>query len=257
MWLRTVDWEGSIGYRFLNVEYNQAGNFSTRTHNPAINVTHRGMLSGPLGDLPYFAGLQWNYDYITQSKEGLVHRWTINPYYTLVENSQNTTNLQFRVQVKDFFNDANLIRAENRDALNYMVGPTHFFLFENGRHYVKIGYQYDYENAEGRNWTYSGNRLLLGFQYTLPWYDLQLRYEFDNHWRSYRHPDSLLPQSNPGTKKREDREGVHLVSLSKDLTVAWQKFNLSIEYLFDDAHSNLAPFSFTRHIVLPSVAWRF
>jgi hypothetical protein len=91
----------------------------------------------------------------------------------------------------------------------------------------------------------------------LPWYDLRLRYGFDNHWRSYRHPDTLAPQNNPGTKKREDREGVHSVSLSKDFTVASQKFNLSIEYLFDDVNSNLSPFSFTRHVVLPSMAWRF
>ena len=257
MWLRTVDWEGSIGYRLLNVEYNQDRNFSTQSHSPSVSVTHRGLLSAPLGDLPYFAGLQWVYDYIMEGKDGLLHRWTINHYYTLVENSQNMTNLQFRFQVKNFFNDASLVRPENRDALNYTIGPTHFFLFENGRHYLKIGYQYDYENAEGQNWTYSGNRLLLGFQYTLPWYDVQLRYDFDNHWRSYRHPDSLVPQFNPGTKKREDREGVHSVSLSKDFTVASQKFNLSLEYLFDDANSNLAPFSFTRHIVLPSVAWRF
>lgn len=257
LWLRTVDWEGSFSYRFLNVAYNQEKNFSAQSHNPSMSLTRRGLLSGPLGDLPYFAGMRWDYEYIMQDKEGLLHRWTINPYYTLAENSHNTTDLQFRVQVKNFFNDATLTKEENRDAVNYAIGPTHFFLFENGRHYIKVGYQYDYENARGKNWTYAGNRLLLGFQVTLPWYDLQLRYDFDNHWRAYLHADSLLPKNNPASKKREDREGVHSVSLGKTFTIASQKFDLSLEYLFDDASSNLAPFSFTRHIVLPNVAWRF
>jgi hypothetical protein len=189
--------------------------------------------------------------------DGFLHRWTLNPYYTLVENSQNMTNLQFRFQVNNYFNNVNLVRAENQDALIYTIGPTHFFSFENGRHYLKIGYQYEYQNAEGQNWTYSGNRLLLGFQYTLPWYDLQLRYDFDNQWRSYRHRDTLVPRSNPGTKKREDSEGVHSVSLSKDFTVASQKFNLSLDYLYDNENSNLTTYSFTRHIVLPRLTWRY
>ncbi len=257
LWLRTIDWEGSFGYQFLNVTYNQDRDFSAQVHNPSASISRRGLLSGPLGDAPYFAGVRAGYEYIMQDQEGLLHRWTINPYYTLVENAHNTTDLQYRVQVKNFFNVANLTQDENRDAVNYAIGPTHFFLFENGRHYIKVGYQYDYENAQGKNWTYAGNRLVLGFQYTLPWYDLALRYEFDNHWRAYRHADSLLPQDNPGSKKREDREGIHSVRLGKTLTVGSQKFDLSLEYLFDDANSNLAPFRFTRHIVLPTVAWRF
>jgi tetratricopeptide (TPR) repeat protein len=256
-WLRTVNWEGTVAYRFQQVEYNQARSFSTRDHTPSIGLTRRGILSGPLGEMPYFAGLQWVYDNISLGNAPFVQRWTVNPYYSLVETPNNVTNLQFRVQAKDFFHDPKSVPSENRDALNLMGGLTHFFLFENGRHLIKLGYQNDTENAEGQNWSYRGNRLLVGLQYTLPWKDLRVRYDFDYHWRFYPHPNTLVPQGSPDTKKRVDREGLHLFSLSKDFTLGLQKFNVAMEYVFDNARSNLAPFRFKRYVVMPSVAWRF
>jgi hypothetical protein len=159
--------------------------------------------------------------------------------------------------VKDFLHDPKFVQRETRDALNYMVGPTHYVMFDAGRHYVKIGYQYDYENAEGSNWSYSGNRLLVGFQYTLPWYEIQLRYDYDRHWRSHTNRHSLLPTFTPFTKKRHDSENLHTATLSKDFRWADHKFNVALDYLFDDTNSNFSAFTFTRHVVMPSIGWRF
>jgi hypothetical protein len=162
--------------------------------------------------------------------------------------------LQFLFQVKDFFNDRDVDRPEVRDALNVAVGPLHFLMFEEGRHYVKLGYQYDFESAEGENWSYSGHRLLTGGQYTLPWWEIRLRYDLDFHWRFHKHRHSLIPVTATGTVRRRDREPLHLVTVAKDFLT---DFTVSLEYLFDNNKSNLEPFEYKRHIVTTSVTWRF
>jgi hypothetical protein len=164
------------------------------------------------------------------------------------------TTLQFLFQVKDFFNDGKVDRPEVRDALNFTFGPLHFLMFEEGRHYVKLGYQYDFESAEGANWDYSGHRLLAGGQYTLPWWDIRLRYDLDLHWRFYKNKHSLIPVTATGTVRRRDWEPLHLITVAKDFLT---DFTVSLEYLFDNNKSNLAPFEYKRHIVTTSLTWRF
>jgi tetratricopeptide (TPR) repeat protein len=253
-WLRTVNWESAIAYKLTFVEYNQSARFSNLTHSPSLIVVNRGTA----GTIPYTAGTQWVFDHITVGHETALRRWTVNPFFTLLENANNATNLQVRLQVKNFSKDPS-IRQEVRDAVNYMVGPTHYFLFENGRHYVKLGYQYDRDVAEGSNWDYDGNRALAGAQYTVPWQEIRLRFDFEYHWRSYRNHFNLgrfIFDPRPPSKRR-DRELIHTVSAAKDFTVGAQKFNLSVEYLFDQAHSNFSAFGFSRHVAVSSVAWRF
>jgi len=141
-----------------------------------------------------------------------------------------------------------------RDAVNYMIGPLHYLLFEEGKHYVKLGYQYDTDRAEGENWIYWGNRLLFGFQYTLPWEDIRFRYDLDAHWRYHKNKHSQLPTSATSTVHRTDREATHLVGLSKDFLT---DFTVALEYLFDKNKSNIASFKYDRHVVTTSLTWRF
>jgi len=256
-YLKTLDWEGTVSYRFFQSFNNQLPDFNNRSHTPTIGIVNRGVIKSPFGKLPYFAGLQTTYDYISLGNRRFFQRWIVNPYFSIAENSWNLTNLQFRLQVKDFFNDLQVTGREVRDALNYMIGPTHFFLFDGGRHYFKVGYQYDSEDAEGNNWTYWGNRLIAGLQYTLPWWDLQYRFDLDFHWRNYKNRHSLLPTGAGFTKKRSDNERVLFTSLSKNFVIKSQNFRASIDYLFDNNGSNLAAFDYDRHVVTTSIAWRF
>ena len=256
-YLKTLDWEGTASYRFFQTFNNSLPDFNNQSHTPTIGIVNRGALATPFGKLPYFTGLQYTYDFITLGNTRFVQRWIINPYFSIAENSWNLTNIQFRFQVKDFFNDFNVTGREVRDALNYMIGPTHFFLFDRGRHYFKLGYQYDSEDAEGNNWTYWGNRLLAGFQYSLPWWDMRLRFDLDFHWRSYKNKHSLLPTGAGFTKKRSDNEQVYFTSLSKDFVIKSLNFTVSMDYLFDHNSSNLAAFDYDRHVVTTAIAWKF
>ncbi|MBI3326106.1 MAG: tetratricopeptide repeat protein [Nitrospinae bacterium] len=260
-WLKTLDWEGTVAYRFLQTYNNHLPNFNTQSHTPNLGIAYRSALL----DMPYFAGLQSTYDFITLGDKKFTQRWIANPYFTLAESPGNLTTLQLRFQVKDFFNDRNVVKEELRDGVNYMLGPLHFFLFEEGRHYLKVGYQYDFDAADGANWEYGGHRFLFGTQYTLPWWDVRLRYDLDFHLRYHTHKHSLLPvpppdqpnASGPGTTRRRDREAVHLFSIAKDFAYKSQNFTVALEYLFDSNGSNLAAFDYDRHVITSSLAWRF
>ncbi len=255
-WLRTADWEGTISHRFIQ-SYNNHKNlteFDTQSNTPTLSIVNRGLLPGAVGGLPYTAGFQFAYDYISLGDAPFTQRWIVTPYVSLSENDSNVTTFQYRYQAKDFFHDEDFVRREIRDADNHMVGWTHFLLAEKGRHYAKLGYQYDAEPAEGKNWSYRGHRLLTGFQYTLPWWEVRFRYDLDFHWRNYKYKNSILPATAPGSVRRRDRQPVHLTGVAKDFL---ENFTVAIEYLFDQGRSNLAPFDYHRHVVTTSLAWRF
>lgn len=278
-WLKTPDWEGTVSHRFLQTYNDHLPNLNTQSNTPTIGITTQGVMPAAFGDFQYVAGLQATYDFITIGNSRFTERGIINPFFTAVEPTfevgvgpgmgpvtellfgpkwdgkiANLTTYQFRYQVKNFFNDKKQARAEVRDANNYMVGPLHFFIFEEGKHYFKLGYQFDFEDAEGKNWSHWGHRYLMGFQYGLPWWELKFRYDLDAHWRFHRYKHSLQPTEATGTRHRRDREPVHLVSLSKDFL---NDFTVSLDYLFDKNKSNIATYDYNRHVVTTSVTWRF
>ena len=256
-WLRTLDWEGTISHRFLQTYNNHLTEFNTQSQTPTFSLIRKGVMPSAFGDLPYIGGTQLTYDFTTLGNARFIQRWILSPYFTLVESPRNVTTLQFRFQWKDFFDDKNVVRQEIRDAKNYMIGPLHVFLFDQGRHFLKVGYQYDVELAEGKNWEYWGNRLLLGGQSTLPFWGIRLKYDLDYHWRFHKHKHSLLPATAVNTKRRRDREPVHLVGAAKDFQYGSQNFTFSLDYLFDNNNSNLKSFDYDRHVVTTSITWRF
>src|SRR3989338_7803070 len=253
-WLKTPDWEGDVSYRFLQTYNDHLADFNTQSHTPTIGINTRGTMPSAFGDLAYVLGLQGTYDFILLGNIRFTERVIINPYWTIVENPNNLTTIQYRLQVKNFFRDNDLANREVRDGLNHMVGPLHYVLFEGGKHYVKLGYQYDVDDAEGENWIYWGNRLLFGVQYTLPWWDIKFRYDLDRHWRYHKFQHSQLPTSATGPVHRGDRESTHLVGLAMDFL---NDFTVALEYLYNKNRTNISSFEYDRHVVTTSVSWRF
>jgi len=183
-----------------------------------------------------------------------------------VENPANLTALQGRFQTKEFSADSNIPPEERRDAQNWMVGFTHIFRFQEDRHLLRLGYQFDVEDADGRNFKYLGHRALAGAQYTLPWGDTRLRYDFDLHHRNYRHAHALLPVVAPATRERVDTEMTHVVRVEQPLP--WKGLclpdagdrpclTLSAEYQAIISRSNLPVFSFNRNVYSLTLAWQY
>jgi hypothetical protein len=159
-----------------------------------------------------------------------------------------------RLQFKNFLLDEAANPPDNRDARNWMVGPTHVFRFAGDKHLFRIGYQFDYEDASGRNFSYHGHRLATGGQYTLPWGEVRLRYDYEIHFRLYPDLQTSLPITSPNTMTRHDTEQLHAFRVEKPLP---NGLTLSAEYQGTFNQSNLAVFDFHRNVFSLIMTWQY
>lgn len=264
-WLRTGPWESTVTYSFFQTYDNDLPSFNVQNHLGSAAGTYRGAVAA----MPYQVGAQYTFDILTLDEKEFIQRHTATAFATLVENGMNLTSLTARLQVKDFAHDSNLPPEEARDARNGMLGVTHVLRFANDRHLIRFGYQFDLENADGRDFSYVGHRFLVGGQYTLPWETTRLRYDFDLHQRHYTHANAILPARNPGTVEREDIEQNHVVRVEQTLArsigpasigcapTAPCPLALAFEYQRTVARSNLPVFSYDRNVFALILSWQY
>jgi tetratricopeptide (TPR) repeat protein len=271
-WLRTGPWESTVTYSFFQTYDNDLPSFNVRNHLGAASLTYRGALAA----MPYQVGAQYGFDVIYLGETEFLSRHTATAFATVVENALNLTQVQARVQIKDFAHDSNLPPEESRDARNGMLGITHVLRFAGDRHLIRFGYQFDVEDADGRDFSYVGHRYLVGGQYTLPWQTTRLRYDFDLHQRHYTHANAILPADvvtpfdrNRGTVKREDIEQNHVVRIEQTLTQNMGPasigcapttpcpLTLAFEYQRTVARSNLPVFSYDRNVFSLILSWQY
>jgi tetratricopeptide (TPR) repeat protein len=250
--LRTADWEGSIAYSLFQTINNEVAHYNVQNHTGTASLAYKTSL----WQKPAVANLTSQYDYISLDDRNFVNRYTVAPTMSLIWDAMNLSQAQLRFQAKDFMHEKTLVSSsDDRDALNYMAGYTHVFRFKADRHFVKLGYQIDREAAQGSNWSYLGHRFLVGGQYTLPWWDIRVRYDFDLHLRDYTHLHTFLPTgiTTPAIH-RTDRDMNHVFSIAKDLP---DNITLSVEYLLNRNMSNLAVYDYIRNVISFSVSWRY
>ena len=264
-WLRRGPWESTVTYSFFQTYNNRLPSFNVQNHLVAGAFSYRAAI----GSMPFQVGAQYSWDYLSLGGDDFLQRHTATLFGTLVENKGNLTTLLARFQNKDFYATPGQLRDEDRDAKNWMVGGIHVFRFAEDRHYIRVGYQFDYENADGRNYTYAGNRFLAGGQYTLPWGSTRLKYDFDLHQRHYLHANTLLPAVNPGTREREDLEQNHVFRIEQVLAknlgptsigcapTAPCPLTLAAEYQRTIADSNLAVYAFNRNVWSLTLSWQY
>lgn len=264
-WLRTGPWESSVTYSFFQTYNNRLPDFNVQNHLVAGALSYRAAI----GSMPFQVGTQYSWDYLSLGNDDFLQRHTATVFGTLVENQSNLTTVLGRFQNKDFYASIGQLEDEDRDARNWMVGLTHVFRFAQDKHYIRVGYQFDYEKADGRNFSYAGNRFLAGGQYTLPWGSTRLKYDFDLHQRHYLHANTLLPVVNPGTREREDFEQNHVVRVEQVLAAnigpasigcaptAPCPLTLSAEFQRTVADSNLAVYGYNRNVWSLTLSWQY
>jgi len=248
--LRTGPWEATVSYSVFQTINNDLPKFNVQDHLGAVGATWRAALF----DLPFQAGAQYAFDFLTLDNDEFTQRNTGVVYASLVEDQLNLTTGQLRLQTKEFSGDSNIAPEERRDAKNWMGGFLHVLRFAGDRHLVRAGYQVDVEDADGRNFKYLGHRLLVGGQYTLPWWDTRLKYDYDVHFRNYAHAHTVLPEVNPRTRERADTEQTHVFRIEQPLP---QSLTLALEWQASIARSNLPVFSFNRNVYSLTLSWQY
>lgn len=249
-WLREGPWQSTVSYSFFTTYNNDLPSFNIIDHLGSVGVTRQGAVF----ELPYQAGVQYSFDYLVFNDKELVQRNSVSLFGALVESAIHLTTAQARVEVKEYTETRPLANQEFQDAVNWLVGFLHVMRFGQDRHFVKAGYQYDIEDARGRNFAYRGHRFLAGGQYTLPWRDIRLSYDFSLHSRDYVNRHSSQPAGRAGTVERQDDEQTHV--LRADLSLPGN-FTLSGDYQATLNNTSIPVFSYKRNVFTLSLSWQY
>ncbi len=254
-WLKQEAWTGTAGFSFFGTHNETLPSFDIQDFAGTLKIARRLSLL----DMPAQTGVNYSYDYLDLGYKGLVQRHSVNTYLALVESSQHLTNFQARLEVKEYSEVRPLPTEEFQDAVNYMFGIVHFVRFNQDRHFIKGGYQYDYDNTRGSDFTYQGHRFILGGQYTLPWQGVRLNYDFDLHYRDYNHAHAFLPLDAPGSRERNDKEYTNTVRAEVPLPwfVKDQSFFVTGEFTNKIADSNINSFSYHRNYAAIYFTWQY
>ncbi|HJU05417.1 MAG TPA: hypothetical protein VJ692_09720, partial [Nitrospiraceae bacterium] len=257
--------EGTASYAFFQTLNLNDGlsRFNIQDHQIGLSGFYRNTVV----NLPYQLALQYAYDYLFLGMDGFLARHSptlsatvAEPTFTLpyVGTVGNLTTALLRYQTKSFFREPGdgdiRFGSEVRDAVNTMTGFLHVFRFSNDRHFLRFGYQYDNESAEGTAFSYRGNRLQTGGQVALPWQQLSLRYDFDVHFRSYKNSQTLFQDESGALTNRSDVEQNHLVQLIKPLTPNW---TMTAQYQRVRNSSNIPVYDYTKNVVMLLMTWTY
>ncbi|MBI3824752.1 MAG: tetratricopeptide repeat protein [Candidatus Rokubacteria bacterium] len=260
-WLRTDQFEATAGYSFFGTNYNELTSFNLTDH----LVSVAGNYKRALGTMPTQAGLQYSFDVIFLDQKEFLRRHTATATEAIVENDRNLTQFFLRFQNKNFVErNPRPARQEIRDADNYMAGFVHLFRFAQDKHFIKLGYQFDWDHAVGQNYEYNGSRFSAGGQYTLPWYAIRLKYDLDIHLRDYPGNNTLLPTykapfsptrlPDTGPIHRFDREMLNVFRAELPLPLG---LTLAAEVQMDDNASNIAVFDYKRTVNSLTLTWTY
>lgn len=253
VFFRTPAWDASIGYSYFGTYYNEGdlSDFNVTDHLGSLAATHRTALAG----MPAQARLEYNYDILFLENDRFVQRHTATLSGTLVESARHLTQAFGRYQ-RNQFNQIlpSVPSSEDRDGNTWTAGLIHLLRFEEDRHFLKAGYQFDVDDTNGQDYDYVGHRLLAGGQYTLPWFGIRLKYDLDVHFRNYTHRNKLFPTNAPDTKERSDTQIINAVRAELPLPMG---FTLSADYQNVINDSNLKVFDYDRNVVSLIVSWTY
>lgn len=247
-WLKRGPWSSSVGYTFFTTYNNELPSFNVMDHLATVTVTRQALL----GAMPLIAGGQYAFEYLVLDDDELLRRHAVSVFGTLVESARHLTSGILKVELKEYSEVQPIAREEFQDGRNVMAGLLHLVRFSEDRHFVKLGYQFDVEDTEGRNLAYRGHRFLAGAQYTLPWWSVRLTYDFGLHFRDYQNTHTFFPEDAPETRERSDHEYSHVLRAELPLP---GRLTLSADYQATILKSNLAPFTYRRNVYTLSLSW--
>ncbi len=252
----------TASYQIFSNTYEDVSRLNVLDHTWGGSYVHRAKLGG----LPAWYGVQYSYDYLLLDQDVFLSRHTGTASLTLFENDSNFTITQYRFQDKDFRSPTTLgLLQEKRDGQNHLLGVTHIRVFAGGKHFVRAGYQFEYEDTQGSDYRYVGNKASFGFQVTGPW-DVRFQAGYDFQFRAYPNTNRLAATLNQQQAAGSDVQGAPFRSLRRDsdhvFTASFSRdfahgFNAALDFFKERNSSTFSLFDFDRNVVTLSVGWRY
>jgi len=240
--LRELAYDLSVSYGFYQtITYSLRG-MDVQNHILSLNFSKRGNI----GPIPYDFRINYAYDYLLSDYRYFLQRHTIRPSLIFQKSQKHLSLFQYAFQVKEF-REKPLFPEDNRDAVNHEAGFIHFLRFDDAKHYIKAGYFYDKEFAQGDNWDYEGNKFVTGFQYTFP-KDIRLNVDYEYKRIRYENINIFFAE------KRRDIDRGLMTAISKDIGKGW---SVSLEYLHRRNSSNIALYDYKKNLYSVGLSWRW
>jgi len=254
---QSARWQAAGRYDLLQTINYHNHKFDYNEHTVGGRLTYNDLL--PTGQR-YFVTARPFYDITLQQGRLLLQRPTgVLDSYVFWDNlGSNRTQLFYQLQGKRYnehpprppLGDG----PEDRDAINYRVGLVHYIYFDRQRYAINFGYHYDFEDAQGKDWRYSGHRGIAGFLVTLPW-DVRATTNFEFHGRHYNGFNSVVANNFPfKNRRRKEQETIVLSALAKDIT---PNLTVSVEHLWNNNDSTIGAFDYRREVISVGLTWRY
>jgi tetratricopeptide (TPR) repeat protein len=245
---RSGPWESAVNYYLLQTVNYGPHKFDLNDNGIAANLAYKSLVAG----FPSVAGVQLSNDFVLQGGDKYLQRPTATLTFTLQENASNSTTALFRAQYKDFISQG-VGPDEDRRAANELLGFIHCWGYCNtvrfalGQFLINFGYNWDHDDANGRNWRYTGHKAIGGFSVGLPW-ELQFVTNVEFHARFYPGANTVFGGH------RRDFETTALAVISKDLT---QNLTVALQHFWDRDFSTISDFRTYRQVVALGLTWRY
>lgn len=263
-WYRDGPVESTVTYAYYQTVNTNGGvgRFNIQDHLAGL----AGVYRWTIGTMPYEVGRQYNYDYMFLDFTGFLSRHSltlrhIGPacrHTSGPGQDEKPDHHLYRYQHKEFYaqpgNNDIRFGPESRDAFNNMIGFLHAFRFRQDKYIVRVGYQHDTDAARGSSFAYSGNRLQLGEQTTLPWYDLNVRLDYEVHWRDYNHAQVIFLDDAGQLSPRRDIEQDVFFQIAKALP---RNFTLALQYQEVLNGSNIPVYNSNKNVFTTLLTWTY
>lgn len=244
--LQTDTYTIGSSYSFYQDFHAELDEFDVQSHSPALFGTYRS------GNIQ--ATLQYQLDQVYVGREAYLLGHSINPMVMLNHENNQFTQVQYRVQMKDFNDDVvSFPQNSDRDGTNHLFGLTHFLLFAERQGNARLGYTMDVDDTRNRSWDYNGHRFNLGIT-APPVFSLRLDATFDYYIQNYLHTNEFSEGALGNQFERRDDIITTTLSITKPIT---SSLSVGLQYLYNRNQSNVQVFDFNRSIYSLNLTGQF
>ena len=232
-------WGLRFQYNLYYANQHELDSFDLHSHTgsaiPSYNISKDAVASVPL---------QYNYTWV--HGDGFLGTFTANPLLNYRVFNNQLLQLGVKLQDKNYITEPT-IGDEDRDAFRVAPGVGWFWFFWENKGIFGARYEFDYENTDGRNWEYLGNRVNVSLQ--TPLVDkLKLTLAGDFYFQDFQNTHTIF-----NVKRQDDA-----YTLSAQLAYPiWNQVELQFRYTYVKHDSNIAIYDYDRNIYSTGVMVKF
>ncbi|MBI2413606.1 MAG: tetratricopeptide repeat protein [Deltaproteobacteria bacterium] len=194
------------------------------------------------------ANLYAGYTYTLVDETKYLQALTLSPTYTLPINERQFAQASVRWQAKDYLKyTAGVGADEDRDSRDYGAGASWFYLLSGGKGFFNARYDFNYEDTDGRNWTYYGNKFGAGVYYPVT-EKLGLNVSVEEYIQSF---------TDTHTAFGVEREDTTLTFYTLLTYPLYDNLDIKAQYLFIRGDSNISIYDYSKNVYGFGVDYRF